>query len=478
MSQLIYRIPDEFFFRLHHVRPRFKNNVEEVLLYVATAITDIPQLPSTKFDSKLNIVLRSFGKNSHSTQKTIDNWRTEISALFAFIQEDGHGLKPSLMAKRLAEHQYLNEFFNYFLYSFQYPAGNVKSQSVIKQIQAGIRFKPCPFILQILQEGSLLLNKSFSITAEELAFCVYFDLRVTTGKVSPTQVAKLIINNREKKIKYFYEYENLRTASGNFPSKGDIVRYAGDLLDYMVLADLLSDKGTGYYYYINQENLIAINIHLKDQAQFFHEYDQYYNQDHIENITIRSIENKWFDYVNSFDGIEEFLPHLNTKQAIDISELISEYYHQITSKDKVPTKIIGDYGEALIIAHEYMRTKELSNRQHLIQKVPTPLGVGYDIQSIEILKGKRYIEVKTTTSKKALNLNRFKLTPNEWDSAETLKDHYFIYYLVVTENTKSIFILQNPVQKQSDGLIQVDENLTVTFTPTAGDWMELLEICH
>ena len=41
-----YKIPDEYFFRLHHVRPRFKNDVEEVLLYVATSISEmnIPML--------------------------------------------------------------------------------------------------------------------------------------------------------------------------------------------------------------------------------------------------------------------------------------------------------------------------------------------------------------------------------------------------------------------------------------------------
>ena len=478
MNSSIYQIPNEYFFRLHHVRPRFKNNVEEVLLYVATAITDIPQQSSNQFNEKLNTILIKFGKNSQATQKTIDNWRTEISALFAFIQEDEFGLKPSLMAKRLAEHQYLDEFFNYFLYSFQYPAGHIKSQSVIKQIENNIKFKPCPFILQILQEGSKLQNKDFSITAEELTFCAYFDLRVTSGNVTPQQVVQRIINNRLNKVQYFYEYEELKNNQDKFPSKGDTVRYAGDILDYMVLANLLVDKGTGFYYYLNNGNLLAINKHLESKDTFFTGYKNFYDKKNIENKDIRLIENLWFDYVNSFDGIDEFLPHLSQQQSINISELITEYYQRITSSDKVPTKIIGDYGETLVIAHEYLRTKDHSNRQHLIQKIPTPLGVGYDIQSIEIQKGKRYIEVKTTTSKKALNINRFKLTPNEWDSAETLQEHYFIYYLVVNDSKKSIFILQNPIQKQRDGLIQVDEFLTVTFTPSAGDWMELLEICQ
>ena len=44
-----YQIPDEYFFRLHHVRPRFKNDVEEVLLYVSTSISEMETLPKKNF---------------------------------------------------------------------------------------------------------------------------------------------------------------------------------------------------------------------------------------------------------------------------------------------------------------------------------------------------------------------------------------------------------------------------------------------
>jgi hypothetical protein len=84
------------------------------------------------------------------------------------------------------------------------------------------------------------------------------------------------------------------------------------------------------------------------------------------------------------------LKHLHrilTKQSKKIFQaLIQEYYSRMTGDRKVPTKIIGDYGESLILAHEYLRTKDKSNRQHLINKIPTPLGVGYDIQSVEVRK--------------------------------------------------------------------------------------------
>lgn len=477
MNKLItYRIPEEYFFRLHHVRPRFKNDVEEVLLYVATSISEMGILPNEDFRKELNQVLFGFKKNQTSTQKTIDNWRTEISALFSFIKETDIYSQPSLTAKRLASNQYLDEFFNYFLSSFQYPGGHIKPQNVIKQIEAGVKFKPCQFILNLLIEGEKLLGKPFSFTAEELTMCAYFDLRVTKGERKPKEVAQLILHNREKKLEYAYDYDQLRNQrTGEFPSRGDTNRYAGDILDYMVLANLLDDKGTGYYYYLNEESAIAINYHINNEV-WFDGYDSYYNLNDVDTQEIAVIEERWFDYVNSFDKILSFSPQLEKREAENISALIQEYYSRLKSDKKVPTKIFGDYGETLILAHEYLRTKDKSNRQHLINKIPTPLGIGYDLQSIEIPKYKRYIEVKTTKSRKAINNNRFKLTPNEWDTAETLGDRYFVYYLVINDDGKNIFIIQNPVKQFNLGNLKIDKNLVVEFSKTSGQWGKLLEI--
>ncbi|WP_154954156.1 protein NO VEIN domain-containing protein [Neisseria flavescens] len=473
----IYQIPDEYFFRLHHVRPRFKSNVEEVLLYVANSISDLNTLPEKEFNEQLNAVLRNFIKNQTAKQKTINNWRTEIAALFSFIQETETGkLFPSLMAKRLAENQYLDEFFNYFLYTFQYPAGHNKNHAVIEQIQKGIQFQPCKFILQIFQAACELSDKPFSLTAEELTQCAYFDLRVTAEHSKTAHdVAKHIIENRENKIEYSHEYEQLKTKDGNYPSAGDVYRYAGDILDYMVLANLLKTKGTQYYYYLNTDNPDLINRHLQNTA-YFNQYDCFYHQEEISNAEIRALERQWFDYVNQFDNIAEFSPSLNQAEQADIAVLVQEYYAKMQGKELLPAKIFGDYGETLILAHEYLRTKDQSNRQHLINKIPTPLGVGYDLQSIEIEKHKRYIEVKSTRSKKAINSNRFKLTPNEWDSAETLGDSYFIYYLVMNETGKNIFIIQNPAKRYRENLLKIDSHFMVEFLPQAGKWQPLLEV--
>ncbi len=412
-------------------------------------------------------------KNATLKQKTIDNWRTEISALFAFILEkDGDSL-PSKMATRLASNQYLDEFFNYFLYSFQYPGGHIKAHNIVAQIEAGIQFKPCNFILKLLQEGQNLIGKPFSITAEELTQCAYYDLRVTRDGRSAKEVAQKIISHRKNKVEYDHKYELVK-GSNKYPSRGDLYRYAGDILDYMVLANLLKHKGTGYYYYLNEDSS-AIEFHLNNET-WFDKYDRFYGISNIELKSIRNIENFWFNYVSSFDNIKAFTPQLNRSEIESIETLIQEYYSRIKGEQKVSTKLIGDYGESLILVHEYLRTKDTSNRQHLISKIPTYLGVGYDIQSIEIPKTKRYIEVKTTKSKKAIVNNKFKLTPNEWDTAETIDKSYFIYYLVVNETEKKIFIINNPVEQYKKGYLKIDSNLMVEFTNKSGEWHKLLEI--
>lgn len=470
-----YQIPDKYFFRLHHVRPRYKNDYEEVLLYVATSISDLEPLPESDFNKRINKVLFAFKKNASAKKKTIDNWRTEISALFALININVDLLSPSLSAQRLANNQYLDEFFNYFLNSFQYPGGHIKAHNVVKQIKAGIKFKPCRFILNLLIEGEKLTGNKFSITAEELTHCAYFDLQVTRDGKSPKDVAKMIIQHRSQKIAYNHEYEQLKNVkTGKYQSRGDVHRYAGDILDYMVLANLLDDKGTGYYYYLNLDNKIAINYHL-GSASWYSGYDAYYAKRDILNKEINDLEQNWFSYVNSFENITAFAPSFSESESKNLYSVIKEYYSRLKGGKVVPTKIIGDYGESLILAHEYLRTKE-TKRQHLINKIPTPLGVGYDIQSIEIEKRKRYIEVKTTKSRKALKNNRFKLTPNEWDTADTLGENYFIYYLVANDSGKNVFIIQNPVKQFKKGNLEVDKHLVVEFKQKAGKWQELLEI--
>lgn len=474
-----YKIPDEHFFRLHHVRPRFKNDVESVLIHVATSIANINKTSTDSFNNELNSVIRQFGGNQTSTTKTIDNWRTEISALFGLIDKsENHLLKASRICKLLAKNQYLDQFFNYFLFTFQYPGGHVKPRSVVEMVNNQIKFKPCFFILSVLKH-LITSNKSKAyITPEEATFCIFNDKRVTSGQRGVAEVANVILENRKNKVDYFYDYNDLfNVKTKSFPSRGDIVRYAGDILDYMVLGELLDDKTTGQYYSLNKDNQATIDFHINNVV-WFDEYDKYYISNTISLSDARSIEVKWNQYVNSFYSIPEFEPNLTGANPVSIAEAIETYYSGIKGKKNVSTKETGDLGESLIIAHEILRTQPTTKRQHLINKIPTHLGVGFDIQSIEGDKIKRYIEVKTTKSKKSLKTLRFNLTPNELDSALTLREKYFIYYLRLIDNSNDIFVIKDPIKQIEEGHLKLSQHLVVEFNENAGKWTKLLQITN
>lgn len=49
-----YKIPEEYYFRIHHVRPRFKGDIENVLIYMAEEITRVGERPTDEFIKKIN----------------------------------------------------------------------------------------------------------------------------------------------------------------------------------------------------------------------------------------------------------------------------------------------------------------------------------------------------------------------------------------------------------------------------------------
>ena len=49
-----YVTPSEYYFRIHHVRPRFKGDIENVLIYFAEELTAIGELPVDEFVRKVN----------------------------------------------------------------------------------------------------------------------------------------------------------------------------------------------------------------------------------------------------------------------------------------------------------------------------------------------------------------------------------------------------------------------------------------
>ena len=488
MSDIFYKVPDEFWHRIHFVRPRFKSNIENVLLYMANECCKISPCSCHDYNERYLNAIRMFPGNIGMTDKTLHNWRTEIPALFSFYNEN-KGIdvtETSNMAKFLNEKQDLTQFLRLFLLSFQFPGGHMKPQDTMDIIANKIRFKPAKLIIQILLEGNKILaknssEKEMSISAEEATYCIFNDIRVTSGTVSPKRVAQIILDNRKNKLKYYNEKDkNIISLTGKARTKGDVTRYAGDILDYMEIANLLN-KHYGYFSLKENQN-VAINVFAKDKT-FFKGYDKFYGKHDYSTSELSEIEPLWFEYVNQSMKPNLFKSDLRAilKPDEEIDVIFENRIKDVVSSDTTTTKDIGNIGEALICGHEKMRLKIKGYEDfiRLVQIVDSPsYHPGYDIDSYEAdgTENHRYIEVKTTISKKKIQLYGFHMSPNEWRVANTIKEHYCVYRLMLSEKDKTLFVLRNPVLLYKKDLIEAEprDGMEISFTEENFNPTELL----
>ena len=112
---MMYKIPEDYYYRIHDIRPRFKSKIADVLVFMATHITDLGILKNEEFKEQFNKRIRLQPDNAGRALKTINNWRTEISSLFGLFIEGEEYTKPGLRAQELTNDQDLLKFFKIFL---------------------------------------------------------------------------------------------------------------------------------------------------------------------------------------------------------------------------------------------------------------------------------------------------------------------------------------------------------------------------
>jgi len=469
-----YDVPKNRYFRVHHIRPRFKNDVESVLLFVASEIAGMKELDKEEFDTKLNKAIRRFPGNQIATEKTISNWRTEISSLFGFVlyNPETNKERPSPIAIKLSEKQDLVEFFKFFCFTFQYPGGHLKTQEIKKLIENNIRFKPVKFILSLLDTARKNTSFIHGITKAEATHCIFNDLSVITGRSKASDVLALIEENRKGNLQYDWT--------------GDVIRYAGDILDYMYHANLL--KKHGQQYVINEAENESILLYLSDNS-YYTGFELYYGK-RFEVQDLRSAQINWFNYLATQSVTlkleTDIIAYLGLdsnkyKQLEKLSSALAlpEFQQAMSEAEKLGTKSIGDTGESLVHGHECMRLK-FGKRADLIPKVvciPNYLKLGYDIRSFELDANMRCIEVKTTISNTAIDFNKFHLTENEWNVAQSLEGKYYVYRLIITRNKITMFIIRNPVEQYKNGNLKmaVANGVEVSFNEKSGHYEELLQ---
>jgi hypothetical protein len=53
---------------------------------------------------------------------------------------------------------------------------------------------------------------------------------------------------------------------------------------------------------------------------------------------------------------------------------------------------------------------------------------------------------------------RFHLTPNEVSTADTVRENYYVYRLIVNNNECKLFVIKNPIGLFEDGLLTMTDN--------------------
>lgn len=472
MGPKLYEVPAEHYFRLHHSRPRFKTDVESVLLFVAESISNLGEKKKHEFSRALNSILRTYPGNATKTEKTINNWRTEIAGLFSMVRTEDGRSQPTRASLSLAKTGDLVGFFRAFMLTFQYPGAHVKPQTVAEMIAHGVKFHPGRFIIRLLQHGTAQSGKQFAVSPAEIAHMVFNDLRVTAlEERSPADVFFEIAANRRAGVKY--------------DERGDVVRYAGDVLDYLVLAQLLEHRPVNNRYHLRSQGALVADA-LAMNAPIFEGYSNLYGFS-VKASDVVGEAAEWSDFVNAdypfLDGLDLVGEVISDGLAAEHSPRYAAIAEQLRQLDPSSTKEIGRLGEAIAILHEHNRLVSCGRGDlaKKVKKMPDHLGVGYDVLSFEcqssgVFFNRRQVEVKTTRSHSASLKWFFKLTPPEWSAAESSGTDYFVYRIFITEGSVKLFVIQDVYGKYVNKIIRMSprDGAEVSFTEDAGEWVELL----
>jgi hypothetical protein len=347
---------------------------------------------------------------------------------------------PSGNTKFLLETQDYPLFFRAFCDKFQFPnCINVWTEAKL-QASMGVRFKPAQYILQVLQEANLVFpNEVFYVSNQEISHLIFNDIRVAKGEITPKQVLQAILDGRAKKTVY--------------PGGSNLTQHGREFLGYMTLAHLLKTDESGRNFCLNSDETKAIEHIIKNRSFIAPPKD-------IDDVDAhKKFCEAWdlrFKRVTTEDrSVFKRRPRSFTINVQD-RVVVTDSTAAATRPNQQSLNETGDEGELYVLKYE----KELvaavrPDKVALVARVANDTSLGYDIQSLELpdCSRKKYIEVKSTIRTFPPNeeiLTFFPMSGNEWETARHQQDSYYIYRVVLLENEVKMYIVQNPVQKESD----------------------------
>ena len=444
-------------YRCTIIRGKSISRMDDYLPIYTEILSELCPISAKNFAKEFDGRLAKYIKDN---SKTIKNHRTEnVDKLLGLFYEKDEIIYLSDRTKKYLKDNDQPALFKSACFQFQQPNGSQKLNTTIDKIQNKISFKPYHFILSLLQKAQ---QNSVILTKHEIGYYVLNSLKVLQGNVSAEEVFKTILSDRAHKI--FKKVVGTKNYAWDY-------QHINEQFDYLKLSNLIREDGTNIW--INSKEKTTIDYFVENlKLPLAIDYSKY---DLKEKSIGKKIELEWQEYFGSFLQIEQekFNTSINSLDAVT-----TVLKGQPTGKSTVE---LGDEGENFVLEFEKNLVKSFNPR--LVNKVNylgKTKGLGYDILSIEASRNlsspefHRYIEVKATTRVNPPNFtdtfDSLNLTRNEWVAAEQHACHFYIYRIYFTNFGTFISIINDPVKKNSDGILYATPTIyRVEFSDKAVD---------
>lgn len=432
------------------IRGKAKTDLDNLLPTYAKIIGDI--CPSAKEDFAKQFNIRLAQLLPENSEKTIDNHRTEIAGkLFGMYYIDNNELvHASERTLTFLENNDQPFFFKDICFKFQFPNGMDSEQTLFDKVSHKLALRQFPYILKLMQvakEENLVLAK------DEIAYYILNSLDVLQGKVSPSEVLKIIINDRSNKNFKKVEHREKATSYS--------MQHISEQLNILELANLIRRDGDSFLLNPGENTTIEYFAEFWNKAPAF----DIYSYD-LENPQERAkMYAAWDEYYAALspDATSHFLTSVS---ALEYVPDTTEMPMQRRPSTAIGTVELGDEGEFYVFGYEKNRVsiydQRLVNKIKLVSKTK---GLGYDIQSVVAEPGDsaefaKYLEVKATKRVTAPNesddtwLDTVNVTRNEYIAAQQHGKSYFIYRVYFTSEGVAMFIIGDVYRKIQENIIK------------------------
>ena len=456
MTNISYN-PDEHY-RCTIIRGKAQREMDNLLPAYATIVAEI--CPCSKeeftdfFNDKLSNLLfkKDFFYFFQEHQKTIRNHITEIAGklfgLYYFDVDNTFYESPS--NAKLLEDNDQPAFFKNLCLNFQFPNGSQKISTIQERINDGICFKPFHFIIALL---ALANQSNIKLTKNEVGYYVLNSKQVLQGKISVAQVFAEIMQDRQRKV-----LKTVVRDSRNW-------QHIKEQFNLLLLANLVFEHDELLLLNNKERKLIDYFIEQLAQPLKFHIFS-YDLSDRQEKEQMYADWSKYYGDIaltdaSLLDTTLEALTH-------QLTEATDPPIQPQRTNTKVDKNALGEEGELYVFEFEKQRVAKTHPRLvNQVKLLASQKGIGYDISSVEAEENLqdpeflRMIEVKATKRITVPDMNddswfdTVTLTRREWMSAKQYRSAYHIYRVYFTPTTTIIRKINDPFDKNTQGIIEV-----------------------